>query len=255
MRIGVRSAGLGLAVGGLLLGAVPQSGAAESVPAPLASHVFSSPRAASASADQPRQLTGQASSNGCAFRQLSDPNGVAVVSQNLEAALDQYDVAAADDFTCARSVQKLRRITIEGAFFNGTGSSQMPLDIAILRNDRTGEDDEPSDGPAVCSYHLTVDGSSDGTFVVDVRDTRCRLHAGRTYWLQAQLSLDFTQGQWGWLATDRSKRLPADWVNPGDGYGTGCTSYSAPGAGGDRYLAGCLTDPYPPSTGLLFAVR
>jgi hypothetical protein len=67
--------------------------------------------------------------------------------------------------------------------------------------------------------------------------------------------MDITQGQWGWRTTDRSARNPADWVNPGDGYGTGCTTYSAPGAGGDRYLAGCLTDPYPPGTGLLFAVR
>lgn len=47
-----------------------------------------------------------------------------------------------------------------------------------------------------------------------------------TYWVSVQANLDFaTGGEWGWNTNNTVQKKGAKWQNPGDGFGTGCTTY------------------------------
>jgi hypothetical protein len=190
----------------------------------------------------------------CNFEQLAGETGAATISQDYETALDAYDATAADDFQCGSTVSRVRRIEIGGVYF-GVGGPGESMTVLILANNHRGTTDEPSDGEPVCAFRdLPIPPGSESFSLRPGRD-RCRLKAGRPYWLQAQIRMDFeTAGQWGWKSVEDDHGSPADWKNPGDGFHTGCTTYARAGAGGDRDLGEC-TDTADPGRGLLFAVR
>jgi hypothetical protein len=224
------------------------------VGAPTASAHPAVPRAAA----QP--ATGVDAAGGCGFSQ-DDPAqiyGSAIGSQDYESKFDVYDQEAADDFVCTNSTKRVKTIRIGGTYFAGIGPAQ-GVDVVIRSNDRSGDVDEPSDGDPVCSFSMTSRVNASAEFVVRPEGTPCHLKAGRKYWLQVRARMDFeTAGSWGWLVTEQNFGADPDWRNPGDGFATGCTTYSGssdPGSeGGDRTATSCAGGTVPPGMGVVFSV-
>ncbi len=116
-----------------------------------------------------------------------------------------------------------------GTYFSESGWADS-VNIAIIE-DAGGE---PSDlTPSKCRFDDQAYGP-DRTqhFVIKLQYDplqRCKLKAHRTYWLEVQPNMDFVDhGQWGWEVTSETtsgSAYPADWRNPGDGFGTDCTVY------------------------------
>jgi hypothetical protein len=103
----------------------------------------------SAPADQPTH----AKRGGCAFDQ-NDPlgdTGIAINSQHYEPTYQIYDDMAADDFVCAKSIKRVKRIDVTGSYYDGIGPART-MDVRVLANDRSGGVDEPSDGEPVCVF-------------------------------------------------------------------------------------------------------
>jgi hypothetical protein len=202
----------------------------------------------------PMVIEAAAEGKGCSFSQLSGDLATAIASSDfLDDGFDAYDSAAADDFVCARSVRHLKRIELHGWYW-GAGGPGESIDVRVLANDKAGVSDEPSDDRVVCSFlNMPVNGL-DGDIVVRPKHIPCRLKAGRTYWLQAQMHIYYgTQGHWGWEMVSVDQRNAADWRNPGDGFATGCSTYSGSDSGGDRNAFDCLQFEQP--FGLMFTVR
>jgi len=83
-------------------------------------------------------------------------------------------------------------------------------------------------GPPVpgCDYPAIVpDSDTLGSYVLTLAPA-CVLPAG-TYWLVMQSNQDVnTAGQHFWSNRNAASNNPAMWQNPGDGFGTGCTSWT-----------------------------
>jgi hypothetical protein len=167
-----------------------------------------------------------ASANGAVlFDSTPSPPGFSAASQDFEAALNANDAQVADDFT----VPPGQTWTIQRAFIDGKmaipvgpGTSNT-INIALFQNAGT----LPA---AVDTYEQQLTADPDTAFpdfTVDLPGFPA-LSAG-TYWLGAQVVLDFEAGSvdnlwlWGSIGTARGNK--AAYRNPGDGFNSGCTSF------------------------------
>src|SRR6185312_2531821 len=79
---------------------------------------------------------------------------------------------------------------------------------------------------AVKKDFANLAGVDNGTGSFKIKGAKVKLAAG-TYWVSVQANLDFgVGGEWGWENQTTVVGKPAAWVNPGDGFGTGCTVYT-----------------------------
>jgi hypothetical protein len=160
------------------------------------------------------------------YSQDGTDSGISIVSQNFEATFDAYDSEAADDFTVpARS--KITEVDVVGTYFNGSGpASSMNVTFYKSKNGKPG----------------AVLGDFQGlAYQMDGRTTRiplpskipmcCRQDA--VYYVGAQANKEccrrggaVTSGDWGWGTQTTVVGAPAVWRNPGDGYATGCTTFT-----------------------------
>lgn len=142
-------------------------------------------------------------------------------SQNFEAAFDTFDNQAADDFVVPALHQwSIDTLFAPGVYFNGTGPATS-INVTFYA------DASPFPGAAIpaCTYSaVPMVDSPAGTFTVTLSPA-CVLAAG-TYWVSAQANQDFgTAGQWAWTTVTGTVGSPSAWQNPGDGFGTGCTTW------------------------------
>jgi hypothetical protein len=162
-------------------------------------------------------LKGANRAAGILYDQSSNDSGIGIVSQNFESSFDIYDAAAADDFTVPKgSKWKVTEVDAFGVYFNGSGPARD-------ENVTFYHDDHGSVGAEIASY--TVAGTdSFGSFTIPIHKTK--LKKG-TYWVSVQANLDFSAGgEWGWENQTTVEGNAAQWENPGDGFGTGCTSWT-----------------------------
>jgi hypothetical protein len=145
-------------------------------------------------------------------------SGYAVDSQNYESHYDSYDAVGADDVSFKNTHCKVRRIDLFGRYYNGSGP-------AASENVTFYQDAGGYPGQAFNSQ--TAVGSDDaGNFVIYLSQVNLRSH--HTYWVSVQVNMNFSPGgQWGWENTYIQKGSPAQWQNPGDGWGTGCTTWQS----------------------------
>ena len=163
-------------------------------------------------------LKGADRSAGVLYDQSNNDSGIGIVSQNFESSFDIYDAMAADDFTVPKgSKWKVSEVDAFGVYFNGSGPAR-DENVTFYK------DDNGSVGAEVASY--TVAGTDNfGSFTIPIKKA-LKLKKG-TYWVSVQANLDFSAGgEWGWENQSTSEGTPAQWINPGDGFGTGCTSWS-----------------------------
>ncbi len=176
------------------------------------------------------------------YTQQDNDNGTGIVSQNFEPGEDTLDSQGADDFRIkkkkcitgqAASVRGVSLFTIsaDGVYFNGPGPADS-YNVTYYKDSRG----TPGSAVAVCDDAAYTDPSGTGNPTIACRVT---LKPG-SYWVSVQANMDFSVGgEWGWLTNNTVRGKPSQWQNPGDGFGTGCTTYTTTttcipsGEGGD----------------------
>lgn len=174
------------------------------------------------------------------FANLTGDTGVAVNSQNYEAAFDAYDSQAADDFILAGPCT-VTSIDIIGAYYSGAGPA-----VSETVTFYADADGKPG---AVLNTQTVAGADVAGSFAIHLSPVT--FAPGTTYWVSVQINMDFTLGgQWGWENTSTLMGLDAQWQNPGGGLGT-CTTWGdmqtcvgAPGPDFMFSLNGSATPPF-----------
>jgi hypothetical protein len=148
--------------------------------------------------------------------------------QNFEASFDAFDSELADDFEVPAgaawtisSVRFLLSATMVQTF-NST------ISVAFYSDQTVGPNRLP--GAAVCTRtNQPISAAFPNTASVTTTialTSACVLPAGR-YWLGLQVDAAFgTAGQFFWTGAQSGGFSNAAWRNPGDGFGSGCTSFA-----------------------------
>ena len=143
-------------------------------------------------------------------------------SQDFEPGLNTLDDQAADDFVLTAPPPPMfvyiTGVRVMGEYSAGGGPASS-FNVYFYTN---GAGNLP--GTLVASF---LNRSYTGTppdFVINW--TPFSLPSG-TYWVSVQARQDFnTNGQWFWHNRTVQSNAGAAWQNPGDGYGTGCTTWN-----------------------------
>ena len=169
------------------------------------------------------------------YNQADNDNGVGIVSQNFEATFDAYDSQGADNFKI-KNKGILKEVDVDGAYFNGPGPATS-VHVTIYKNASGMPGAVVKDVPAA-TY---TDATGTGTFKIKVPKTVLKKGA---YWVSVYVNMDFgTGGEWGWNTNNTVRGTAAKWQNPGNGFSTGCTTWTtlttciAAGEGGDYSFA------------------
>lgn len=155
------------------------------------------------------------------YSQLDSDSGIGITSQNFEASFDAYDNMAADDFTVPNTAKswKVSEVVVTGVYYNGSGPAasagvRFYKDAGGLPGALVKED---------AAAAITTDNF--GSFVIKLTKA-VKLKKGK-YHVSVQANMDFgLGGQWGWNGRTVQSGGPASWINPGDGFATGCTSWT-----------------------------
>jgi hypothetical protein len=150
------------------------------------------------------------------YNQNNQDQGVGIVSQNFESTYDAYDSQAADDFVVPHGqVWVIKAVIVTGVYFNGSGP-------AASENVTVYKDNGGTPGAVVAAV-TKVGTDTGGSFAI--KTGQIALTQGH-YWLSVQANMDFgVGGEWGWETRLAQRRIASQWVNPGDGFASGCTSY------------------------------
>lgn len=165
-------------------------------------------------------------------QQTTNPGALTDIatSQNFEAALDQYDTQAADDFVVpANEAWTVNVVEVLGVY-DGSGSQVVSTVNVSLHAD------SGSGLPGTPVYGATLtpsSGATTGDFVITLSSPPT-LGPG-TYWLSIQANLDFDDGagntrQWFWRERTVASNNASAWQNPGNGDPTHlgqCTTWKA----------------------------
>lgn len=154
---------------------------------------------------------------GNCYSNLMNDTGIGIVSQNFEASLDFYDTAGVDMFDTKKTC-KVTGIYAIGVYFNGYGPADS--ETVTFYEDNGGV-------PGNVINTQTVAGADSGTGTFTIPLTEVALPPGPK-WVSVVANMDFaTGGEWGWELTSTQKQgANGLWENPGDGFGTGCTSWA-----------------------------
>lgn len=154
---------------------------------------------------------------GFLYNQLDHATGEGVPDQDFEAALDAFDAEAADDFHVTHPFGwELTWIKTTGST-DGVATS---VDIAVHF------DESGVPGATICRYDALIPLETAGSFHLSL-PSPCLLAAG-TYWLSVQTNQEFaSQGQHFWSNRTLRSGHAGIWRNPGNGFETDCTAWSA----------------------------
>lgn len=160
-----------------------------------------------------------------------DADGKPVVSQNFEFSLSTFDSWAADDFTLAKTCVA-REIDVDGGYLGGSPHAKS-FNVTFYHN---GTEGVPA-GVVKIMRRLAYTESG-GTFAITLASP-VKLAKGR-YWVSVQANMRYGGGGlWGWATNNTVRGTASVWMNPGDGFSTGCTRWTTTttciqsGEGGD----------------------
>lgn len=160
----------------------------------------------------------QATSAAVLFDQTDNASGDGAPAQKFEPAFDVYDTEGADDFvvpTGGWTLTEVDLVTSTGAGF--TGATTASINIYPDASGMPG-------GTATCSFPSTAATVTATTTTVALPGG-CSLGAG-TYWVAAQIDLEYgANGQIFWSNRTVQSNSAGLFRNPGDGFGSGCTSW------------------------------
>ncbi|SFM96446.1 hypothetical protein [Dokdonella immobilis] len=152
------------------------------------------------------------------YDQTDSASGNGAPAQNFEASYDAYDSEGADDFVVPASGWTVTQVNL-------VTTITTPLTTTAAVNIYPDAGGVPG-GTATCSYpSAAADVTAGGTTIT--LPTSCALGAG-TYWVAATVDVDFaSNGQLFWSNRTIQSNSPAVWRNPGDGFASGCTTFTA----------------------------
>ena len=138
--------------------------------------------------------------------------GYGPASQDFETGFDIYDCQAADDFTVTGGPWTVRRVIIGGGYYNGAGPAA-GFNVYIYAN--------AAGVPGALVYSATAQPYYNyGTGFFGIGLGTAAVLANGTYWLSVQCRMDLaTGGQFAWDMVSGTHSLPAQWQNPGGGFG------------------------------------
>lgn len=159
--------------------------------------------------------------------QSTNPAGNGTPAQNFEAALDAYDCMTADDFVVPVNVVWSVN-TIE---FIGTRSQATPVTTASISIYADAGGSPGTVEQTFPNYPVTYNGTA---LIADFAGGLV-IPQG-THWVSVQANIDFTpDGQFFWSNRMAPTGADSHFINPGDGFGGGCTTWTpvpACGVGG-----------------------
>lgn len=147
-----------------------------------------------------------------------------IVSQDfIDVIFDTFDSRAADDFLVPDGfLWSIDTVKVFGTFDGLELDTIQSLDVVFYRD----ESGFPGAIVSTCNYlNIQPVDISDPSFLINL-PTTCILRPG-TYWMSVRANMLFSRnGQWFWNERTTQTLNPFVWENPGNGFGTGCTSYS-----------------------------
>jgi hypothetical protein len=155
----------------------------------------------------------------------NNDSGVGISSQNFEASFDAYDDQAADDFKVPVGHKwKVKKVIVTGVYYNGSGPA-VSENVFFYKKSGT----LPGILKAEFDNVVGVDNGT-GSFTISLPSNAVLsgglTGSGKTYWVSVQVNMDFNSGgQWGWEGSLNTLGNPDAWQNPGNGFGTGCTTW------------------------------
>jgi hypothetical protein len=152
-----------------------------------------------------------------------------------------YNTGGAADFTCGGSAKtKIKQVWVYGwdlAFVNPD-----QFNVTFYQNDPAGGSDEANDARIVCAYTgllgATGGGYAPPTLTQLTLPTKCKLKAGKKYWVEVQNNN--ADGPWYWEMSSTLQGTQGDWVDRHRAFGNFCTTFD-----NDEYLVDCLGYTYP----------
>jgi Ca2+-binding RTX toxin-like protein len=154
------------------------------------------------------------------YDQRDNDSANAVSSQNFEAAFDNFDDQAADDFSVpAGEAWTVDGVEAVGQYFGGPAPS---FNVFLYR------DLGALPGALVASYPSVV-ATTDTAGTVSLPISPPMSLTRGTYWISVQANMNFVgappTGQWFWELRSVQSGDGSAWQQPGDGGGTGCTTW------------------------------
>ena len=155
---------------------------------------------------------------GICFTNLDSSPQVGVVSQNFGTGMSALDSQGADDFTLPKRC-RVSTVGIDGMVYNGVADS---FNVTFYK-DRHGlpgrvVSTATSDEFGPCPPRVVCD-----TAISLPSPVTLKRGGG---WVSVQVNLDFGEGEFVWVTGQTQIGEPAVWQNPGDGWGTGCTTWA-----------------------------
>ncbi len=153
------------------------------------------------------------------------PQGNGAPDQNFEAAYDIYDAVIADDFEVTDALGwNITQVSIIGTV--GTQGATTSSNVSFHAD--LGGSPDPTPIPGCDFPGATILSDVTGSFVIDL-GAGCVVPQG-TAWIAHQANLDFAVGgQHFFSNTATVTGSEGHFVNPGDGFGSGCTTFSPSG--------------------------
>lgn len=151
--------------------------------------------------------------------QTSNDSGIGIVSQNFG---DEFDSAAADDFTVdEHAVWTIKEVDVVGSYSSGGGPA-ISENVTFWKGKKNG----PGGSKVIAELDGVVGADDNGNLAITWPGRGLKLKRGH-YWISVVVNMPFDpNGQWFWENQTSQEGDPAMWENPGDGYGTGCTTWT-----------------------------
>jgi hypothetical protein len=166
------------------------------------------------------KLPTPAAPNVILYDQYDNVGTYGISSQDFEPAYDAIDDFVADDFVVpSGETWNIDEVDVQGVYYNGVGPSDS-FHVFIY------QDSGGLPGTNVYTGMAQAYTSADDINFVITLSPAAVLTEG-TYWISVQSRMDFSAGgQWGWQDRSVLSNTAGAWQNPGDGFGTGCTTWA-----------------------------
>jgi hypothetical protein len=157
------------------------------------------------------------------YNQNSNSNGTGIDSQNFTSTYSKtYNAAGADDFVVPKKTTwTVTEVDVSGIFYNGSGPATS--ENVTFYKDNKGVPGKAAKGGTFTDLNGT---DSSGSYTIPLGKKGVKLKSGH-YWVSVVANCGFLTGcgQWGWYLNGTIHNDAAVWENPGNGFGTGCTTW------------------------------
>lgn len=170
------------------------------------------------------KMTISGKGGGTLYDQTSAIASEGINSQNFESTYAAYDDQGADDFVVPKGATwTVTEVDAPGLYFNGYGpASSEDVHFYADANGVPGKE-------VKCKSCTGVNGGdSSGSFTIPLGkgaklkgSSKAAKSKGTTYWVSVVANCSFSGGcgEWGWSTSSVLHGNPAQWQNPGGGFG------------------------------------